>query len=286
MKLPLCQETADRLRSADILSGEDPLGGFAYNLDLSRPWIATAVHAGHNFRDELRPLLSIADDAQYFEEDPFTDTMIQNCPNAVWGLDSRAEYDLNRTPEDAIPLTADMFWGIEVYREKLSPEMIRRSMEKYEAFYRFFGSLVAVMMERFGFCVVYDFHAYNIGRQVAKGHDSPPVFNIGTEKLNREKWGESINSWLRNLSEISIPDVETTVAENEVFFGRGGFCKTISGWDENILVLPTEVSKVYMNEETGEPFNGIIGDLQKGISVAVNRHGREFQESFAENQSR
>ncbi|MCP4133067.1 MAG: N-formylglutamate amidohydrolase [bacterium] len=278
MKIPICEKTVDRLRSADRLSGVDTLGGFAWSLDLSKPWIATAIHAGHNFREELVPLLSISEEARFYEEDPVTDQMIKECPNAVWGLDSRAEYDLNRLPKDAVPLTPEMFWGIEVYHTQPSAEMIRRSMEKYEAFYRFMGSLLTVLIERFGSCVVYDFHAYNIGRQVEKGHASPPAFNVGTEQLNREKWGKAIASWLEFLSNCTIPGETITSAENEVFFGKGGFCAALNQWNKNILVLPTEVSKIYMNEKTGAPYPDVIKKLVKELTLAVNGHGSFFSQ--------
>lgn len=276
MTIPHCHETADRLRSADHLSGVDPLGGFAYDLDLTRPWIAAAIHGGHNVRKELLPFMSITEKVRYFEEDPVTDVMVKKSPSAVWGLDSRSEYDLNREADTAIPLTAEMFWGTSVYSTPPEPEMIRRSMEKYDAFYRFMGSVVTVLLERFGACVVYDFHAYNIGRQIEKGHATPPVFNIGTEQLNREKWGPLINLWLSALKNITIPGNDITVAENQVFFGRGNFCRTLSTWDSSVLVLPTEVSKVYMNENTGELYTDTIQSLSSQLGRAITAHGNIF----------
>lgn len=276
MTLPHCQVTVDRLRSADSTMGEGTGGGFAWDIDLTSPCVATAIHAGHNVREELLPLMSISEEVRFFEEDPATDTMIKKSPAAVWGLDSRSEYDLNRLPEEAVPVTKEMFWGTEVYKTEPDAVMIGRSMKKYDDFYSFMGSLVTVLLERFGFCVIYDVHAYNIGRQIENGHAAPPMFNIGTERLDRKKWGSAIDAWIRELEKIQVPGHETRVAENEVFFGRGNFCRTLTEWDEQILVLPTEISKVYMNEETGKFNDSTIASLADQLGEAVRRHSAFF----------
>ncbi len=176
MSIPFEPEVIEQLRSAKRLQGKSATGGFAFDLDLSTPALAVAIHAGHNVREELLPLMQIPEKDRLFEEDPATDRMIRGNANAIWGLDSRAEYDLNRPARQAVPLTAEQFWGVQVYRAAPTDAMVRRSLEKYEAFYRFAGSCIRVLLERFGFCVVYDIHSYNISRQVEKGiAESSPV---------------------------------------------------------------------------------------------------------------
>nr|MCU0555489.1 N-formylglutamate amidohydrolase [Syntrophales bacterium] len=202
MSVPFDPEDVERLRSAKRLQGEGAGGGFAFDLDLSTPALAVAIHAGHNVRGELLPLMRISEADRLFEEDPATDRMIRGAANAVWGLDSRAEYDLNRPVERAVPLTAEHFWGVQVYREAPTLAMVQRSLEKHEAFYRFIGSCIRVLLERFGVCVVYDIHSYNLSRQIEKGIANPPVFNLGTALLDRSRWGGRIDDWLRELGRI------------------------------------------------------------------------------------
>ncbi len=96
MSIPFEPEVIEQLRSAKRLQGRSATGGFAFDLDLSTPALAVAIHAGHNVREELLPLMQIPEKDRLFEEDPATDRMIQGNANAIWGLDSRAEYDLNR----------------------------------------------------------------------------------------------------------------------------------------------------------------------------------------------
>ncbi len=272
MNVPFDPDVVERLRSAKRLQGEGAFGGFAFDLDLSSPALAVAIHAGHNVRTELLPLMQIPEEERLFEEDPATDRMIRGTANAIWGLDSRAEYDLNRPAEKAVPLTAEQFWGVQIYRETPSRDMVCRSMEKYEAFYRFIGSCARVLLERFGFCIVYDIHSYNISRQVEKGIANPPLFNLGTALLDRPSWGERIDAWMRELSQVKIPGIRTTVEENSVFTGAGELCRRLTGWDPNILVLPTEIAKVYMDEHTGILQGPLIDALGQGLHRAIAAH--------------
>ena len=150
MTVPYDPKTLSQLGARNRMSGTDPSGGFAYDLNLSVPYVVTAIHAGHRVRDELLALMALSESGRLAEEDAATDRIIANCSSTIWGLDSRAEYDLNRPPDLALPLTPEMFWGTRVYAAPPTEEMNRRSMEKYEAFYRFAGSCIRVLLERFG----------------------------------------------------------------------------------------------------------------------------------------
>ena len=259
MPLPFIDSIKKQISQLGHISGTDASQGFAYNFDFSTPIIATAIHAGHHVRDELIPLMKITSKQRLFEEDTATEEMIQGLPNTIWGLESRAVYDLNRSLDLALPLTPEKFWGIKVYETQPTPEMNQKSLESHTRFYDFMGTIVAHMLNKFNVCIVLDIHSYNISRQREKGFVSPPVFNLGTESLDCSKWKSQINTWLMALKNISLPrGITTTVAENEVFSGKGELCKRLSGWDDRILVLPTEVSKVYMDEHTGKVYGEIV----------------------------
>ena len=134
MSLPYDRKMVDRFLKKDVLEGVDELGGFAYQLNPSIPAVATAIHAGHKVRDELLPLMALDEAGRLFEEDAATEEFVKGLPSAIWGLDSRAEYDLNRPSENTLPLTPEQFWGTRVYREHPSAAMNQKSMAKYEAF--------------------------------------------------------------------------------------------------------------------------------------------------------
>ncbi len=258
----------------NTIQGTDPLKGFAYELDFSLPFIATAIHAGHTVRKDLLPLMAIDSDQRRFEEDTGTDLMIKGLCNTVWGLESRSVYDLNRVREMALPLKPERFWGTRVYKTLPSSEMNKKSLTNYDAFYRFMKTCIATLLDRFGFCIIYDIHSYNISRQQAKGIESPPVFNLGTALLDKSKWEKAIELWLEQLGAISLPGIKTSVAQNQVFQGKAEFCRRLCRLDDRVLVLPTEVSKVYMDEKKGVVYPDVILAVKNGLQNAILSHAQ------------
>lgn len=281
MTIPFDRQALEHLNAGDRVAGTDPSGGFAYDLDFSVPCLVTAIHAGHRLRSELLPLTALPEEGRLAEEDAATDRIIGNCPSTLWALDSRAEYDINRPPELALPLTPEMFWGTRVYATPPDEAMNRRSLEKYHAFYRFTAAAVRRLLDRFGACVVYDVHSYNIRRQQEKGHSCPPVFNLGTGGIDRLKWEKPVTGWLEELGRIRLPDGQpASVAENDVFSGLGEFCRRMTAWDRDILVLPTEISKIYMDEVGGMVNDTAVDHLAGQLAAAVASHTARFQIDF------
>ncbi len=280
MKIPFDPEVFHTLKARTRATGKGPRGGFAYKLDLSVPCLVCAIHAGHRVRKELVPLMAVSEKERMKEEDTATDRIIGACPSILWGLDSRAEYDLNRPEESALPLAPEMFWGLRVYTAPPPEAMKQRSLEKYAAFYGFAGAVIQILLDRFGACIVYDIHSFNLRRQREKGHALPPVFNLGTKALDRSKWKGPIDAWLEALARVKLPGMGVRVAENEVFGGEGAFCRTLTRWSPRVLVLPTEIAKIYMDEDSGELFEETVEHLKKALADAVQKHGRAFQASF------
>lgn len=272
MNIPCDPVLLKQIENQGALTATGPGGGFAFQFDFSVPQIAVAIHAGHTVRKELLPYMALGPGQRMFEEDTDTDYMIQGAPNRLWGLDSRAVYDLNRSDDMALPLTPEKFWGTRVYQKPPTPEMNATSLASHAAFYLATGTLITRMLDLFGYCVVYDIHSYNITRQQAKGYTSPPVFNLGTAALDRDRWQPQIESWLDQLRAITLPGIQTTVAENLVFSGKAEFCRRLTQWAPRILVLPTEVSKVYMDEIKGAVYPEVIKALHKGLTKAMAAH--------------
>jgi hypothetical protein len=280
MTIPKNPEVLKRLSTRRIVRGRGGLGGFAYVVDPSAPYMAAAIHAGGNVRKALLPLMKITPEERYFEEDPATDTMIEGAASAIWGLDSRSEYDLNRPWREALPLTPEQFWGTQVYEKQPSQRMNRASLAKHHQFYEFMGSWVTSTLAKFGVCLVYDVHAYNITRQLQRGVSSPPLFNLGTAAIDRRRWAAAVDDWLERLKAIEIAGVPTTVAENCVFQGKGELCRRLTRWDPRILVLPTEISKVYMDEQRGRIDSKRVQALKRGLARAMREHSRIFLQLY------
>jgi hypothetical protein len=285
MTIPVDPAVLERLRGGETISETDSSGGFAFEVSPSCPYLLTAIHAGHAVPSELASRMAITEEGRRFEEDTVTDEMVRGASSAIWGLVSRAVVDLNRPEALALPLIPERFWGVRVYDRAPAERMNRRSLDLHAGFYRFVGSCVTALLERHGTCVVYDLHSYNISRQVEKGFASPPLFNLGTALLDRTRWADAIDGWLALLGEIRMPGIETTAAENLVFEGRGEFCARLTDWDPRILVLPTEVAKVYMDEQTGVVDPDRVAALRDGLQTAAVRHAVAFGRSTAGGES-
>jgi len=275
MAIPFDPDIVEMLLAQDTCAGEAE--GFAWRLGLRQPSLAAAIHAGHRVRPELLPLMALSEAGRLYEEDAATEQFVADCPNALWALDSRAEYDLNRPAELALPLTPERFWGTRVYAGQPDAAMNAHGLAKHEAFYRFLASVAHVLVQRCGALVVYDVHSYNIGRQRAKGMANPPEFNLGTALLDRARWGRDIDAWLELLASVAIPGAPVRVSENEVFSGQGELCRRLTGWDERILVLPTEISKVYMDEDAGELRIERVLALRRQLAAAMTSHAEDFR---------
>jgi len=153
-----------------------------------------------------------------------------------------------------------------------TPEINLKSLKNYDSFYRFMETCIESILDRFGVCIIYDIHSYNISRQQAKGIKAPPVFNLGTALLNKSKWEKTIELWLEQLGSISLPGIKTIVAENHVFSGKAEFCRRMSSLDKKVLVLPTEISKVYMDEKKGNIYPDVILAVKEELQNAILSH--------------
>ncbi len=110
----------------------------------------------------------------------------------------------------------------------------------------------------FGAVLVYDVHSYNHKRW----DRAVPVFNIGTECLDNKKYAKFIENWRKELEEIELEGIHVESKINDVFHGRGYNLEYITTNFKNTLVLATEISKIYCDEESGEIYPQIIKNIQ------------------------
>ena len=235
---------------------------FSIKINRYVPYCCTAIHDGSNLREQLKNKIAIDDYNRWYEEDPHTGEFIDSLPITIIGLDSRFEYDLNRKPEECIYEEA---WGKKVWKRPLTPTEKQTSLNKHKNFYKVVYALILKLESLYDSCVVYDIHSYNHQRW----ERTVPLFNIGTERLDKEKFGPFIENWVAELSAISLSGIENHTAVNDVFFGRGYNLEFVSQNFPNTLVLATEVKKVYSNELTGEDFPKLIRELQQKLKKAI-----------------
>lgn len=263
-------EILQKIEREEIFSAISEDQSFSISIEEYVPYICAAIHQGSFLREDLKKNITLSDLERRREEDPYTEDFILPLPIRIVGLDSRYEYDLNKNEETCIYKEA---WGKEVWKQPLTDEKRKISLNKHSLFYRVAEALVKVIEEKFGACVVYDIHSYNYGR--IKDID-PPLFNIGAERINKRKFGVFIDSWRNELSKVKIGNVVNRSEINRVFYGKGYFVEFISSKFENTLVLSTEVKKVYLDETTEDVFPKVIRDIRLGLKNAIITHAADF----------
>lgn len=266
------QEIIASIRRQETFEAKAADNSFIIKINRYVPYACTAIHDGSQFRSELKDKISLTEYNRWYEEDPNTGDFIDSMPITLVGLDSRYEYDLNRRPEECI---YDEAWGVKVWKRKLTVKERQASLTKHRNFYAVVHALVEKLTELYDSCIVYDIHSYNHQRW-----DRPvPLFNIGTERVDMQQFGEFVSHWQQELAKIDVPGVENQSNINDVFYGRGYNLEYITTHFPNVLVLATEVKKVYCNETTGELYPEIIRELQQQIKEAILSNAQFFCES-------
>ena len=188
------------------------------------PTVGLAVHAGHDIRPDLLPLMKIDEATRLREEDPFTDHWTLACHNQLLTRRSRFEVDLNREPSDAICVEPEDCWNLDVWREPVDETVVQGSLSEHAAFYQALHHLLAELQERYGKFVVFDLHSYNHRRD---GPDGPPAdpeknpdINVGTGTMDRAYWAPVVDRFIGDLGAFDLSGRRLDVRENVNFRGR------------------------------------------------------------------
>lgn len=80
------------------------------------PWtdrvVATAIHAGHDLRTDLVPLMALPEPDRFREEDPFTDRLIERVSSRLVVHRSRFEVDMNRAEDQSVYRRPEDCWEL------------------------------------------------------------------------------------------------------------------------------------------------------------------------------
>ncbi len=264
------QQIIAKIENQEIFHAVAEDYSFTIKIEKYVHYVCGAVHNGHQFRKELWHKCLHTEYERWFEEDPQTKQMVQTHPIVIAGCDSRFEYDLNRAPENAIYTDA---WGKQLWKTPLNEEEIQISLQKHANFYKVTHALIKKLEALFGVVVVYDMHSYNWKRW----NREVPTFNLGTGKVDNQRFGESIEIWRKTLSEIKLPNkIKTTALINDVFKGNGYFLHFITTNFKNTLVLATEVSKIYCDELKQIMFPEVVNTIEEALKIRLKDHAMQF----------
>jgi len=245
-------------------------GAFIVKIDEYAPIICTAIHNGHRLRPEIEKSFLLSKEERFYEEDPYTDELISSFPIQLIGNDSRFEYDLNRAK--ALSTYFKTAWDKQVWVKPLSQKERAKSHSKHQSFYNVLEAIITVIEKLFNNAIVFDIHSYN-HKRIEK---DTPTFNIGSEQIDIERWGNIVSHFEKKLNHIVLPNLHVRGATNEVFQGRGYLITHINGHFDNTLVLPTEVKKIFMDESSGDVYPLVLEELKAGFKSAISESAAFF----------
>ena len=216
--------------------------------------------------------MALDDATRRREEDPYTDRLIRGLCTQLVVHRSRFEVDLNRPREQAVYLTPDDAWGLDVWNDELPESQVRDSLAIYDDFYR----ELAAQLDRvtaIGSCLLVDAHSYNhrrSGPTEAPGAISDnPEINVGTGWLDRARWGPLVERFCRSFADQLVGDHHLDVRENVRFEG-GNLSRWVAGrYPERVCVLAIEFKKTFMDEWTGVADDDHIEQLATALRIAV-----------------
>jgi len=229
-----------RLRAGECFAAEIDTGSFQIVVRSYSPVVATAIHDGHRVVDDFAAKMAVSEAQRKFEEDPHTGALGETLDISITVRDSRYCGDLNRTEERCI---YDEAWGLKVWREPLDDASRLRLLENHRTYYRVLDALLSELCSRYGTALLFDLHSYNYERL----DGSPPLFNIGTHYIDMDRFGGEIDHLLDGLGAIELPDCENRAVLDEVFVGRGYQAEFVHQNYPDVLCVPLELKKVFMD---------------------------------------
>lgn len=239
----------------------------------SSPIIAAAVHAGHDVREDVASALKLPEPDRLREEDPYTGELTEISDTRIIVHRSRFEVDMNRPRDGAVYRRPEDAWGLQMWEGEPGEEQIRLSLEEYDRFNQEVFELMDEWKERFGRFVVYDIHSYNHRRDGADGPEADvegnPEVNVGTANINLEIFRPVVDRFIEILSEQEFQGHRLDVRENVKFRG-GDFSRRIhERYPDSACAIAIEFKKVFMDEWSGEAYEGEIDQLRKALDATV-----------------
>lgn len=263
------QQILELIRHRQPFSARVESGGYELRIERYQPMVVTAIHDGHRVLTEFADKMRINDDQRRFEEDPYTGDIAQNFSICMRVLDSRYCCDLNRDPQSCI---YDEAWGRQVWKAPLEAPEKQRLLEHHASYYRILDELLSVLTESFGSSVLYDLHSYNYRRL----NGEPPLFNIGTHFIDLKRFGSVIDHLVAELGSIELADCTNRAVVDEVFAGKGYQAEFVHRRHPDVLCVPLEIKKVFMDEASLELKEEVFNVLRQALSNALERNHKFF----------
>lgn len=262
------------IRSGKCFAATIDSGSFQIRINRYVPMVVTAIHDGHRVIDPFAKKMKVSDAERQFEEDPHTGAIAETMDISIKVLDSRYFCDLNRSEELC---SYEEEWGKEVWNEPLDADEKQRMLQSHRTYYRILDVLLTKLVKHFGAAVLYDMHSYNYSRIGG----SPPLFNIGTRYIDMQRFGPVIEHLVGELQAIELPETENRTVLDEVFVGNGYQSEFTHYRHPDVLCIPLELKKVFMDEQRFTIKDDIYVPLFAGTEQALKANGSLFMKRIA-----
>lgn len=239
----------------------------------SGPIIAVANHHGRNLRAEVAEIMALDAASRLREEDPYSGEWAAVAPSFLVAEHSRFEVDLNRPRENAVYLTPEDAWGLEVWKDPVPTSVIDASLVDYDAYYATLEQMCREKEAQHAAFVVLDLHSYNHRREGPDGPEADPAgnpqVNIGTGTMDRALWGELVDRFIDELHGFDFLGHRLDVRENVKFVGRQ-FPKWVhTKFPHSGCAIAIEFKKFFMDEWTGKLDRDAHHAIQRALASTL-----------------
>lgn len=220
------------------------------------PIVATAIHDGHELRDEVAALTALSESERLREEDPYTGKWTEIATTRLVPCRSRFEVDLNRPRDKAVYVRPEDAWGLQLWHRPLNEDLVQRSLAEYDEFHEQARAILSDLVDRFGRVVVLDLHTYNHRRggvdDPGADGDGNPEVNVGTGSLDRDFFGGLVDGFIEELNRYDFLGRQLDVRENVKFRGGHFSLWTHQTFPGKVCTLAIEFKKFFMDEWSGQ----------------------------------
>lgn len=239
------------------------------------PIVATAIHDGHDLQAAALAAIALPDDERLREEDPHTGQAILDVPTHVIPHRSRFGIDLNRALDEAVYLTPEQSWGLQVWQQAPDAALLESLRDYHRGFYRMLGGLLDEVAARHPRFVVLDVHSYNHRRDGVDADPMPqagaPDINIGTFSMPRDDWAFLLEPLMERMRGFDFNGRHLDVRENIAFQGKGELARFVhQRYPGRGCAIALEFKKFYMDEWSGEPYPAELAAMRAFIRASAD----------------
>lgn len=247
------------------------------------PILATAVHAGHQIRDELRQFLHADDATLRRDEDPMTDALASTADNIFINYQSRFEVDLNRPRDMALATDIEQTWGQKIWGATPPEVMVERSLAQHDKYYALMKQWLETLIAEHKKVLVLDIHSYNHRRNGADSapalEDENPDIDLGLTTLDIERFGGVVDGLTTALKSMPCEGRELDVRHNARYPDGGHWPEWVfANYAKDICTITLEYKKFYMDEWTGQCSLAAIEDLRAGLNCGLANARKALQQ--------